>query len=71
MVENLNRLTFSRFGKILRDSLPNRGFPEGDAWTETVRRFTAADARFFKLTDGELYLACAAAGGRGDLLLSG
>ena len=56
MVENLNRLTFSRFGKILRDSLPNRGFPEGDAWTETVRRFTAADARFFKLTDGELYL---------------
>ena len=56
MVENLNRLTFSRFGKILRDSLPNRGFPEGDAWTETVRRFTAADARFFKLADGELYL---------------
>lgn len=56
MVENLNRLTFSRFGKILRDSLPNRGFPSGEDWTESVRRFTAADARFLELTDGELYL---------------
>ena len=41
MVENLNRLTFSRFGKILRDSLPNRGFPEGDAWTETCLLYTS------------------------------
>lgn len=56
MVENLNRLTFSRFGKILRDSLPNRGFPSGEEWVESVRHFTAADARFFELTDGELYL---------------
>lgn len=56
MVENLNRLTFSHFGKILRDTLPNRGFPSGEEWTESVRRFTAADARFLELTDGELYL---------------
>lgn len=46
MVENLNRLTFSHFGKVLRDTLPHRGFPQGEEWTESVQHFKASDARF-------------------------
>ena len=30
MIENLNKQSFAPFGKVLRDSLPNRGFPKGD-----------------------------------------
>ena len=56
MVENLNRLTFSHFGKILRDTLPHRGFPTGDAWIESVRYYSVSDAHFFELRGGDLYL---------------
>lgn len=56
MVENLNRLTFSRFGRVLRDTLPRRGFPQGEEWTESVQHFEVSDARFFELDGGELYL---------------
>lgn len=56
MVENLNRLTFSRFGKVLRDTLPHRGFPQGEEWTESVQHFKASDAHFLELTGGDLYL---------------
>ena len=48
MIENLNKQTFSSFGSILRDSLPNRGFPKGDDWTETVRYFTANELYFYR-----------------------
>lgn len=55
MIENLNKLSFSAFGKILRDSLPNRGFPQGNDWTERVRYFTRADGQFHSC-DSEVYL---------------
>ena len=50
MIENLNRQSFAPFGKILRVSLPNRGFPKGDEWIESVRYYSAK----------ELYFQCAA-----------
>ena len=28
VIRNLNKLTFSRYGKVLQDRLPNRGFPQ-------------------------------------------
>ena len=56
MVENLNRLSFAPFGKVLRDSLPNRGFPKGDAWTETVQYYSAGILHYYRLTAGEIYL---------------
>ena len=40
MVENLNKQTFSAFGKVLSDTLPNRGFPKGDEWKEKVCYFS-------------------------------
>ena len=46
MVENLNKLTFSGYGRVLRDSLPNRGFPSGAQWQESVQYFSAEGCAF-------------------------
>ena len=56
MVENLNKLTFAGYGKILRDTLPNRGFPKGDAWVESVKYFSAGTQHFYRLFGGGMYL---------------
>ena len=47
MIENLNRQTFAGLGRILRDRLPNRGFPQGEGWTEELCRYTAGE-RYFR-----------------------
>ncbi|MDR0889930.1 MAG: AraC family transcriptional regulator [Oscillospiraceae bacterium] len=56
MIENLNKLTFSRFGRVLRDSLPNRGFPKGDEWAESTKYFTTENMFFHRLVGGSCYL---------------
>lgn len=55
MIQNLNKQSFAGYGKILRDSLPNRGFPKGDAWVEKVRYFTTGDLFFYR-NPSEIYL---------------
>lgn len=52
MIENLNRQTFRDYGRILRDRLPNRGFPQEDGWTETVSCYTTDDLHFQVCTGG-------------------
>ncbi len=46
MIGNLNKHAFAPYGSILRDSLPNRGFPKSDDFSESVRYFTAGDTCF-------------------------
>ena len=48
MIENLNKQTFAPFGKILRDSLPNRGFPKGDEWKYSSFWYKDFDAMAYK-----------------------
>ncbi|MBE6927710.1 MAG: AraC family transcriptional regulator [Ruminococcaceae bacterium] len=48
MIGNLNKQAFGAFGSILRDSLPNRGFPKGDEWYETVRYFSSKELFFYR-----------------------
>lgn len=55
MIGNLNKQAFTPFGSILRDSLPNRGFPKADGYVETVRYFTAGDT-FFMRSNEAIYL---------------
>ncbi len=55
MIENLNRQTFTGYGRILRDRLPNRGFPQGEDWAEAVCRYTAGEPYFQRCTE-PLYL---------------
>lgn len=55
MIENLNKQTFAGFGSILRDSLPNRGFPKSDGWKESVHYFTAKNPHYLR-TPAPMYL---------------
>lgn len=55
MIENLNKQTFAPYGKILRDTLPNRGFPKGDAYEESFLYFSGND-RYFQRASDVLYL---------------
>lgn len=55
MIENLNKQSFAPFGKILRDSLPNRGFPKTNDWREAVQYYQAKEL-YFQRTAQELYL---------------
>lgn len=55
MIENLNKQTFAGFGSILRDSLPNRGFPKGDGWKEAVHYFSSKNLHYLR-TPETLYL---------------
>lgn len=55
MIQNLNKQSFAGYGKILRDSLPNRGFPKGDAWVEKVRYFNTGELFFYR-NSSEIYL---------------
>ena len=55
MIENLNKQSFAPFGTILRDSLPNHGFPSGDDWVEAVHYFSAGKLFYFK-APGPVYL---------------
>lgn len=48
MIENLNKQSFAPFGKILRDSLPHRGFPKGDDFVERVHYFSAGELYYFR-----------------------
>ena len=48
MIENLNKQSFAPFGKVLRDSLPNRGFPKGDDFVECVRYFSAGELYYYR-----------------------
>lgn len=55
MIENLNKQTFAGFGNVLRDSLPNRGFPKDDNWKESVHYFSGKELYFYK-TVSPVYL---------------
>lgn len=55
MIENLNKQSFSGYGTVLRDSLPNRGFPTQTGWTERVRHFSANELFYYR-TPAPLYL---------------
>lgn len=56
MIENLNRQGFAPFGKILRDSLPNRGFPQNDDWIEAVSYRSSDDQAYYRRYDKDIYL---------------
>lgn len=48
MIQNLNKQSFVSYGNILRDALPNRGFPSGDSWTDYVLYFSIRELFFYR-----------------------
>lgn len=55
MIQNLNKQSFTYYGRILRDSMPDRGFPRGDDWKITVHYYTPKDMAY-RRCDGPVYL---------------
>ena len=51
MIKNLNKQSFAPFGKVLRDSLPNRGFPKGDDYVERVHYFSAGELYYYRCAE--------------------
>ena len=56
MIQNLNRLTFSAYGRVLGEKLPDHGFPSGDQWEARMETVTGKTDLFFQSPDGEVYL---------------
>ena len=56
MIRNLNKLTFSRYGKVLQDRLPNRGFPQEPGWREELRTITEQERQLYQMTASRLFL---------------
>lgn len=56
MIRNLNKLTFSGYGKVLNDRLPNRGFPQAEGWRESLPTITDQARELRCLQSGQLYL---------------
>lgn len=52
MIENLNKESFATFGTILRDSLPNRGFPDSADYTECIRTISTGAACYYSAPGG-------------------
>lgn len=46
MIQNLNPQTFAPYGRVLRDTLPARGFPREEGWKESVHYYSAAEVCF-------------------------
>ena len=56
MIRNLNKLTFSRYGKVLQDRLPNRSFPQEPGWHEELRTITEQERQLYQMTASRLFL---------------
>lgn len=56
MIKNLNTLSFSEFGEILLDRLPNRGFPADTRWQEQTVTVTRDAVRVCRLDAEKMYL---------------
>lgn len=56
MILNLNRLSFLKYGTVLPDRLPNRGFPQDELWREQCLHVTRDKVLGYRLPQGEVYL---------------
>ncbi len=56
MIKNLNKLSFSQYGQILDDKLPNRGFPSGPMWNIEQRTMRNHTGHYTCFINSEVYL---------------
>jgi len=56
VLNNLNKISFSKYGVVLADKLANRGFPSGDGWVEEWKTINSTDSMYLLAADNDLYL---------------
>ena len=55
MIKNLNVFTFSAYGEILQDRLPNRGFPQEPVWQERLVSLSEHDEFALRFESHSVY----------------
>lgn len=56
MIQNLNRLSFLNYGRVLSDRLEYRGFPHSDDYQEQILAYSGSNVAVCRVTGSELYL---------------
>ena len=56
MIRNLNRLSFSAYGRVLGERLSNHGFPTGAQWSALRQNIVGKTDVFYQCTDADVYM---------------
>ena len=56
MLKNLNKISFSKYGVVFADKMPNRGFPTGEEWVEDWQTINGTEPTYMCLADSDMYL---------------
>lgn len=56
MIRNLNRLSFSAYGRVLGERLSNHGFPTGAQWAALRQNIVGKTDVFYQCTDADVYM---------------
>lgn len=56
MLRNLNKISFSKYGVVLADKMPNRGFPSDEEWVENWQTISGTEPIRMLRADSNVYL---------------
>ena len=56
MIRNLNRLSFSAYGRVLGEHLPNHGFPSGAQWIARRQEIVGKADVLYRCADADVYM---------------
>ena len=56
MIQNLNRLSFSAYGRVLGERLAAHGFPAGPQWTAHLQSIAGKTDVFYQCPGAEVYM---------------
>lgn len=56
MIRNLNRLSFSAYGRVLGEHLANHGFPSGAQWIAQRREIVGKADVLYRCVDADVYM---------------
>lgn len=56
MIQNLNRLSFSAYGRVLGERLADHGFPSGEKWKARLQNIVGKADVFYRCVDADVYM---------------
>ena len=56
MIRNLNRLSFSAYGRVLVEHLSNHGFPSGAQWIASRQESIGTSDVLYRCVDADVYM---------------
>lgn len=56
MIRNLNRMSFSAYGRVLGERLNDHGFPTGEKWISRRQGIAGRKSVFYRCANGDVYM---------------